>query len=331
MSPMSDKRTGVRSRLRKLRSQLRLPGGQHEEFSSAAPIVSRDSPGNSFGELQTTTMRALFLLVLIDLSPSRLVSQVNASARTDAAPALKDNSFFIEEAYNQEEGIVQHISGFLYSFAPDRQLTYSFTEEWPLAGTHQQLSYTLPMTIAGSEHQAGIGDIILNYRFELTDQEQWAAIAPRVSLLLPTGDAQRGLGWGVFGGQLNIPLSAQLSEPFTAHANLGVTYLPHISRDLDSGERARHTLVTFNAGGSIIWLASELFNVMLEYTAHRSIERFENGTTRHSTESIVCPGFRFAVNVENLQIVPGIGIPVFLTRDVSHSGVYFYLSFEHPF
>lgn len=276
-------------------------------------------------------MRAFSLLTFIVLSATHLVSKVKAPARVDAPPVLKDNSFFIEEAYNQEEGVVQHISGFHYSLSPNRQLTYSFTQEWPLAGTRQQLSYTLPMTISASDHQAGIGDIILNYRFELTDQEQWAAIAPRVSLLLPTGDAQRGLGWGVIGGQLNIPLSAQLSDPFTAHANLGVTYLPYISRDLDSGERERHTLVTFNAGGSIIWLASESFNVMLEYTANRSIERFDNGTTRHSTESIVCPGFRFAVNVENLQIVPGIGVPVFLTRDVSHSGVYFYLSFEHPF
>ena len=276
-------------------------------------------------------MRALSLLVLIVLCACRLVSQVNAIPRMDATPALKDNSFFIEEAYNQEEGVVQHISGFLYSPTPTKQLTYSFTQEWPLAGTHQQLSYTLPMTITGSDHQGGIGDIMLHYRFELTDQQHWATITPRFSLLLPTGNAQRGLGWGVFGGQFNFPVSARLSDPFTAHANLGVTYLPHISKDLDSGERARHTLVTFNAGGSIIWLASETFNVMLEYSTNHSIERFDTGSIRKSTEAIVCPGIRFAIDVGSLQIVPGIGIPVFLSRDLAHSGVYFYLSFEHPF
>jgi hypothetical protein len=276
-------------------------------------------------------MRAVSLLTFIVLSAAHLVSQIKAPARVDAPLALKDNSFFIEEAYNQEEGVVQHISGFLYSLASNRQLTYSFTQEWPLAGTRQQLSYTLPMTISGSNHKAGVGDIMLHYRYELMEELHGAAITPRFSLLLPTGNAQRGLGFGVVGAQLNIPASMRISDRFAAHANLGVTYLPHITRDLGSGERSRHTLVTFNAGGSIVWLAAETFNVLLEYSTSRSIEKFSNGTAQNSTETIVCPGVRFAINVEELQIVPGIGIPLFLTGSTSHSGGFFYLSFEHPF
>lgn len=30
-----------------------------------------------------------------------------------SAPAIQDNSFFIEEAYNQEDRVVQHISTFV--------------------------------------------------------------------------------------------------------------------------------------------------------------------------------------------------------------------------
>ena len=276
-------------------------------------------------------MRAFALLIPMILCAADLVSQVKAPARADTPPALKDNSFFIEEAYNQEEGVVQHISGFLYSLAPNRQLTYSFTQEWPLSGTRQQLSYTLPMTIFASDHQAGVGDIMLHYRYELMEESHGAAITPRFSLLLPTGNSQRGLGFGVVGAQLNIPASLRVSDRFAAHANLGVTYLPHFTRTLGSGERPRNTLVTFNAGGSIVWLAAETFNVLLEYTTNRSIERFGNGTVQHSSETIICPGFRFAVNVESLQIVPGIGIPLFLTGTTSDAGVFFYLSFEHPF
>jgi hypothetical protein len=163
------------------------------------------------------------------------------------------------------------------------------------------------------------------------EESHGAAITPRFSLLLPTGNSQRGLGFGVVGAQLNIPASLRVSDRFAAHANLGVTYLPRIPRESGSGERLQHTLVAFNAGGSIVWLAAETFNVLLEYTTNRSIERFGNGTIQNSSETIICPGFRFAVNVESLQIVPGIGVPLFLTGTTSDAGVFFYLSFEHPF
>jgi hypothetical protein len=77
-------------------------------------------------------MRVFFFLFLIALPAVRLMSQVNAPAQVEASPVLKDNSFFIEEAYNQEEGVVQHISGFLYTTTPKSQLSYSFRGgHWP--------------------------------------------------------------------------------------------------------------------------------------------------------------------------------------------------------
>ena len=45
------------------------------------------------------------------------------------AAAVQDNSFLIEEAYNQEAGVVQHI---LNLQRADRDWFLSFTQEWPV-------------------------------------------------------------------------------------------------------------------------------------------------------------------------------------------------------
>ena len=49
---------------------------------------------------------------------------------------IQDNSFLIEEAYNQEAGVVQHISAF--SRAEGGAWLYTFTQEWPLGGIDHQ-------------------------------------------------------------------------------------------------------------------------------------------------------------------------------------------------
>ena len=73
---------------------------------------------------------------------------LQAQPKTRPAPpwpeAIEDNSFFIEEAYNQEARVVQHISTFSYvaGAAPERD--GSFTQEWPIGGQAHQLSYTIP-------------------------------------------------------------------------------------------------------------------------------------------------------------------------------------------
>ena len=41
---------------------------------------------------------------------------VGAQEAAPAPPPIQDNSFLIEEAYNQERGVVQHIGTFQHSF-----------------------------------------------------------------------------------------------------------------------------------------------------------------------------------------------------------------------
>lgn len=55
------------------------------------------------------------------------------------AKGIQDNSFFIEEAYNQEPGVVQHIFNLPIDFTNgSREIAPSFTQEWPVfSQTHQ--------------------------------------------------------------------------------------------------------------------------------------------------------------------------------------------------
>ena len=41
-----------------------------------------------------------------------LAAQSADSTKVESEPVIQDNSFLVEEAYNQEAGIVQHISTF---------------------------------------------------------------------------------------------------------------------------------------------------------------------------------------------------------------------------
>src|SRR5512134_3304729 len=80
-----------------------------------------------------------------------------------AAGPIQDNSFLVEEAYNQEPGVIQHIS----TFRRDRGggWDYSFTEEWPVRGQRHQASVTFT-ALRPEEGAGGVGDLALNYRLQ---------------------------------------------------------------------------------------------------------------------------------------------------------------------
>src|SRR5437773_10521171 len=53
------------------------------------------------------------------------------------ALAIQDNSFLVEEAYNQEPRVVQHIFGMTRD--ADHRWTGTFTQEWPAGGVEHQI------------------------------------------------------------------------------------------------------------------------------------------------------------------------------------------------
>lgn len=144
--------------------------------------------------------------------------------------AIQDNSFLIEEAYNQERGVVQHIFTFTRGMN-------TFTQEWPAGGQRHQLSYTVPFGHAAS-------DVLINYRYQLAGSgESRIAVSPRLSLILPTAH-HRGL-------DVNVPVSVAVSDHVVTHWNAGATAL-----------RGQRTV--WSGGASVIWAAWPLVHLMLE-------------------------------------------------------------------
>ena len=251
-----------------------------------------------------------------------------ARAQEPAAPSISDNSFLIEEAYNQEPGVVQHISAFQLFRGAD-SWAYSFTQEWPLFGRTHQLSYTLPIQRShnGAAVATGLGDVAVNYRFQLAGAER-LSIAPRLSLLLPTGRARSDLGAGALGVQVNLPASVVVGRQVVTHWNAGGTLTPSAQNAV--GDKA--TTVAYNLGASVVWLARPTFNALVEIVWTRREAVTGADRTAASDGLSISPGIRWAHNFSNgLQIVPGIAFPIGVGPSAGDDALLLYLSFEHPF
>jgi hypothetical protein len=228
------------------------------------------------------------------------------AASAEGGP-IQDNSFLVEEAYNQEPRVVQHISNWLRD-DDTGDWAYTFTQEWPVRSQKHQLGFTLPYLRVGDRE--GVGDLFVNWRYQAVGSgETPVAFAPRLSILLPTGDEERGRGSGELGAQVNLPLSVALGKRFVSHFNAGAT----IVADLD----------TWNAGASVIWLAHPRFNVMLESSY---VEGDEDAVF------LVSPGIRWSHDLKSgLQIVPGIAAPIGVGESSGARSIFLYVSFEHPY
>ena len=272
---------------------------------------------------------ALGLTCLAGLAAALAFAEEPASPAPAESPGIQDNSFLIEESYNQDPGVVQHISEFTRSF-DSGDWVYAFTQEWPVPAVKHQLSYTVPIQrLGGGGATAGLGDALLNYRYQLKgDGDARVAIAPRASLIVPTGSTTRSYGSGVLGFQTNVPLSLVLGPRFVAHWNAGATLLP--SAKGPTGDRA--TTLSYNLGQSVIWLATSRFNVMLE-AFYTSVETIVGpGRTERADVLLLSPGIRWAYNFESgLQIVPGVAAPIGVGPSRGQTSLLLYLSFEHPF
>lgn len=255
---------------------------------------------------------------------------IAASARAQDPAPIRDNSFLVEEAYNQPFGVVQHISTFARAQRGGDWL-YTFTQEWPVRGQRHQLSYTVPIArteqLGGSKH--GVGDVALNYRYQVGRMDSVPmAFSPRVSVLFPVGSSERGHGAGAPGIQFNLPFSVELPASLVTHSNVGGTFTPRARSAL--GERA--TTKDYSIGQSVIWLTHPKLNLMVEAVWNRSEEVVGAGQTARSTEALISPAIRGAIDLPSgLQIVPGLAFPFGVGSSRGMRSVFVYLSFEHAF
>lgn len=247
---------------------------------------------------------------------------------------IRDNSFLVEEAYNQEPGVVQHILTAFY--ARDRangdnidSWIFGFTQEWPLFSEKHQLSYSVPYIYEHGDGASvdGFGDVLLNYRYQAYySEESLAAFAPRFSLVLPTGDEDRGLGEDTVGYQLNLPFSGTIGEKWFYHLNAGTTFLP------DAASSNGRDLWDYNLGASAIYAATRDVHFMLEWVGYWIETEQSSGGFEYEFVSLISPGVRKAFNFKNgAQLVAGVAAPIGLTSESPEYGVFLYLSFEHRF
>lgn len=248
---------------------------------------------------------------------------VSSLSAEPLAKGIQDNSFFVEEAYNQEPGIVQHIINVPAFFASGSdEISFSFTQEWPIFTQTHQFSYTIPYTF--TERENGFEDIRLNYRLQaLMEGERTPAFAPRFSLVTLAGDASKGFGHNRLGYEINLPFSKIVSDRVTLNFNTGGSLFPEVN-DRD--------LWNYNLGASAIYAVTENFNLMFESVANWEQDVDSARNIDQTVTALMSPGARYAFNVPNdLQIVIGAAVPIGLTSDSPDWGLFFYLSFEHPF
>jgi len=277
---------------------------------------------------QTTRALVSAVVICLDLP-------AGWAAEEQPIDVIEDNSFLIEEAYNQEAGVVQHIFNFVYTNdSRNRGWSFNFTQEWPIFSQDHQFSYTIPSyhIVEGSDRVYGVGDILLNYRYQaLYEGEVLPAFAPRFSLILPTGSRDRGTGNNVVGYQWNLPFSKKVASRFAVHANFGLTYLPHVRAPMANGQLSpRRSLVSYNVGASGIYALLPRLHLMLEWVGLFEESINDAGRSERAFQPTISPGLRAAVvNEEKLQVVVGAAAPIGLNRKADNHGAFLYLSIEH--
>lgn len=242
---------------------------------------------------------------------------------TDPRPAagIQDNACLVEEAYNQEANVVQHIT---CTRRQGHDWAFNFTQEWPVGSQDHQFSYTIPYFWLRNEGRRvqGLGDVFLNYRYQaLYETSTTPAFSPRLSLILPSGNVDKDLGNGSLGYQILLPFSKIVSDRVTVHANAGVTSFFDVQG---------HQPTSYLIGASGIYAVTRDFNLMLESLTEWNERITSAGDIERETSFTISPGFRYAFNLSAGQLVVGAGLPIRLTRRATPDyGVFFYLSFEH--
>ena len=311
--------------LRFIESHSLKPGESIEVEARDAASDSVRVKGKDEQRITIGTRAASKLLVQLTGAFVALLLATSTSASAQSAQSepfeIADNSFLVEEAFNQEAGIFQNIFNVRVNRGGDFEA--SFTQEWPVLSQTHQFSYTLPYASLGGA--SGIGDLLLNYRWQATLEEgSVPAISPRVSLILPSGSATEGLGNGGPGWQVNLPVSKQFGDLYI-HANAGFTHLPSAET-----EQADYALFTPHVALSGIWRLQPMFHLMLESVVEWE-ESVEEALVQRATVLTISPGLRTGWNAGDAQTIFGLALPVEFTGGDATLGVFGYFSYELPF
>lgn len=299
---------------------------QVEERDAAADSVRlRGAREFTIGARAASKVLVQTALVLWGVFTAGAAFAQNSSAppARDEPFAISDNSFLVEEAFNQEAGVFQNIFGGVRAAGA---WTAAFTQEWPVASQTHQFSYTLAWLDGASG--PGIGDTLINYRFQaMTEGPGRPAFSPRLSLVLPTGRFSEGRGRGSPGLQVNLPFSKQEGDVYF-HWNAGLTWLPRAEQAVP-GQDPENLLMPFVAASGI-YRVRPMFHFMLESVANFDESVAPGGTVRE-TFFTLSPGARGGWNLGDHQLILGLAVPVTWGGGDTDTGAFLYLSYELPF
>ena len=135
----------------------------------------------------------------------------------------------------------------------------------------------------------GISDASLEAKIKVFEKEGFSlALKPGISL--PTGDEDKGLGTGKFGGQIFL-IASQEVEPFTFHVNLG-----YVRNENDADERES----IWHASVAAVWEVVK----DLSLVANIGVERNPDGEADDDPAFLI-GGIIYSIN-ENLDIDLGM-------------------------
>jgi DtxR family Mn-dependent transcriptional regulator len=309
------------------KSFLRFIENHHLKPGESIEVEDRDAASDSVrvrgkDEQRITIGTRAASKVLVHVAAAALLVLALGNAASAQAPPFEilDNSFLVEEAFNQEAGVFQNIFG---ARANDLAWEAAFTQEWPLFTQTHQISYTVGTL--GADGHRGMSDLMINYRWQARmESASSPAFSPRLSIILATGDAERGFGSGGAGWQVNLPFSKQFGDTYV-HWNAGFTHFP--SATIGAID---HNLMTPHVAISGIRRLRPMFNLMLESVVAWA-HLVEEEDTRRETAVTVSPGFRTGWNVGDTQTIVGFAVPITFASGNAHAGAFGYFSYELPF
>jgi hypothetical protein len=239
---------------------------------------------------------------------------------TAAADGIVDNSFLVEETFNQDPGIIQTAFTWVRSEGGDWEGAVG--QDWPLRVHRHQFSWALPWD--GGGLPADVGQLSVSYRYQFVDvSEKTPGVAARVSVILPTG---READDNRVGLQAAVPMTVAWRR-FYLHANAGVTWTHHVR----SAQGATANLTSPYLAGSVVWPAASMFQLMLEDVVEFDASLDEDARTRRHTTMTVSPGMRSGWNVGRNQVVLGAAVPIDTGDNGRAVSVLGYVSLEGPF
>jgi hypothetical protein len=252
-----------------------------------------------------------------------------ANAQSGSAPAqqpsepfgIVDNSFLVEEAFNQDPGVVQNIFTFTRGSASWEAM---FTQEWPAPGRRHQLSYSIPL-----EHDQGtaLGDMRVNYRYQaLTETAAMPACAPRLTVIFVSDEVHPGLRRRDLGLEFNVAFSKREGD-FYFHWNLGATHLQRPSSPA-IGVPAQTTPAL---AGSVVWRTQPLLNLMMEVLTTFPATFGTGEPSARAKVVTLSPGFRRGWNLGDSQVVVGFAAPLTFENGEKRLAFLAYGSYELPF